>query len=86
MTMASCFILLTVLAFAQAEDGLYLGTEETLKRTLDALDKGLDFMESEYKHVNLDAAIGTRVTEGKFHFKILAYIHSITIIRVIFKL
>jgi len=60
----SCLVFLTLAVLIKSEDELYMATEATLKRTLDALDSGLDFMESEYKHVNLDAAIGTRLAEG----------------------
>ena len=61
----TCFVFITLAVLTKSEDELYTATEATLKRTLDALDSGLDFMESEYKHVNLDAAIGTRLVEGK---------------------
>ncbi len=37
-----------------------------LERTLEALEKGLDFFEKEHMYVNLDAVIGTRLVEGKY--------------------
>ncbi len=35
-----------------------------LWKTLNALQRGLNFLEAEYKRLNLDAVIGTRLVEG----------------------
>lgn len=37
----------------------------SLRKLLDAMDAGLEFMGSEHKKVNLDAVIGTRLVEGQ---------------------
>ncbi|KAH9487924.1 hypothetical protein Btru_068303 [Bulinus truncatus] len=39
-------------------------TQEYLERTLNGLEKILDFFLREYKVVNLDAVIGSRIVEG----------------------
>lgn len=40
-------------------------TDYLLHKTLTALRGILEYFNSEYKNINLDAAIGTRIVEGK---------------------
>ncbi|GFR74060.1 hypothetical protein ElyMa_003882400 [Elysia marginata] len=40
-------------------------TMDFLLRTLEGLDKSLRFFQSEFKNINLDAVIGTRIVQGK---------------------
>lgn len=41
-------------------------TDRLLQKTLTALKGTLEFFNGEYKNVNLDAAIGTRMVDGKY--------------------
>ncbi len=42
------------------------GTSAILWKTLTALGRGLQFFETEYEKLNLDAIIGTRLVDGEF--------------------
>lgn len=39
--------------------------KKLLDLTLDSLKANLEFLDKEYRHVNLDAVIGTRIVDGK---------------------
>ena len=42
--------------------------QKLLQHTLKALRGALDFFNAEYKKVNLDAVVGTRIVAGEFSF------------------
>lgn len=48
-----------------ALDELSTTTIALLELTLKSIDAGLEFMNREHQHVNLDAVIGTRIVEGR---------------------
>ena len=66
---AICVYLITVLLIPVAcFSGIHTvrETEVTLDRVLTALESGLRFLGREYKRVNLDAVIGTRIVDGEY--------------------
>lgn len=58
-----------------ALDELSTTTIALLELTLKSIDAGLEFMNREHQHVNLDAIIGTRIVEG---ISVLSLGHSNT--------
>ena len=63
ITLLLCLI---VVCYGDKEEEVIVMTEKELKLTLEAIENGLDFIGKEYKNVNLDALIGTRMVEGMF--------------------
>ena len=48
-----------------ASENLNVDNSDILWKTLNSLQRGLNFLEEEYEKLNLDAVIGTRLVEGR---------------------
>ena len=58
-----------------SEEEIHAMTEETLAHTLDAIEKGLDYLMQEYENINLDGVIGTRLVEGIVNGFMFVYVY-----------
>ena len=62
----SCLMVISISAASPVDD--LKETQELLQLTLKAIRGILNFFDKDYKNVNLDAVIGTRMVAGEFLF------------------
>ena len=71
MKLTSCWTIFFTLYISRLACSLPVNeleqAQKLLQHTLKALRGALDFFNAEYKEVNLDAVVGTRIVAGEFH-------------------